>query len=321
MTTGSLYDLALAIQTDTTPPLSLDEIAKHASLAGYGKPKEMKRQFIRYQELGLIGAYTEKEKRQGGGGLWHPGQGALFSLYLRLRKEQKADTISMANIPIGMWWLECAFGNVVTIEQAQKAFRISLENYPELWSRRVQGLESNTADSPITRNIRETRSLFDRKDRFVLNKFFDLNFERAQPGVTQEAFMNAGFQFRNVANRYQNELKSGYFKLTEQRLLALKYRAVLSTPRMQPLWIWAREQWLDALDYYLSNLESIKTRISIPMMPETANEILGNGMIYLLQSLGFGISEMQKGRPLPEVSTLPDVLGEISDYFLELKHD
>ena len=292
----------------------MDDIVNEAFQLGYGNVKELKRQFIRYQELGLIGKSIRKEKRRGGQGLWQPGQAGLFMLYMRLRKENKSDTISMANIPIGIWLLEVAFGKVVTIDQAQRAFFYATKDYPELWSKRISRLEQNYPGNPITKGIRETSAKFDRRDRRNLKTFINLDFERGQPGISHESFMNSGFQIKGVDSNYQDTIKAAYYKEVSNRMLAIKYRETLSKEILQPLWIVAREWWLDQYEKYQADREGFKHKIAIPIMPETGNEIIEKSMIYLLGSLGFCIHHLQQGY------SIKGFTGNFAQYFIEEKY-
>jgi hypothetical protein len=311
MYSRSLFEIALESQADKTPPISLNDIVNEASQLGHGSIKELKRRFVRYQELGLIGKSMRKEKRKGGQGLWHPGQAGLFMLYLRLRKENRSDTISLANIPIGIWLLEVAFGKVVTVEQAQRAFYYSTKDYPKLWSNRIYGLEQNYPGTPITKNIRETSAKFDRRDRDNLKAFYDLDFDSGQPGISHEAFMSSGFRIKGVDSNYQDIVKAAYYKEVSNRTLAMKYKETLSKASFQPLWEVARELWLDSFEKYLAIRDGFKYKISMSIMPETGNEIIENSMIYLLGALGYCIYQLQQGHSLIGLS------GNFAQYFIE----
>jgi hypothetical protein len=293
------------------PLITLNGILKEANCLGYGKISRLRSTFIGYQKIGLLGNYVEKEPRQGGAGLWHPSQGYLFNLYLRLRKEQKGDTNSMANIPVGFWLLELALGKwiPISIEQTQKAFEYATKDLAKRWIGHVSPVEQSKTSSKIRRSIQETNRAFASRgrkvkthnDREVFERFSQLDFKQAQPGVSLHEFLTSGLAFKETKPEYQDMLKQAAYHEVQNRLIALKYREELLLPDTRPFWYWARQHWLDAMEWGSQRQLQYKSITSIEMMPESVNTILEKSIIYLLGQFGWGIKQIQTGRSIPGV--------------------
>lgn len=309
---GTLGEFIDKLKAAPYPPLmTLDAILDEAKRFGYGKKKNLRYTFVKYQKIGLLGNYVEKEPRQGGGGLWHPSQGVLFDLYLRLRKEQKADTISMANIPIGFWLLDSALGEwiPIPIEQTQSAFDHATEGYLDRWNRRASSVDRSKRSSKISRGIQEANRLFTSEglkiktpeDRKIWEEFTHFDPRLYQPGVSLEKFMGSGLTLRDTAPESQAMLKRFAYVEVQDRLVGLRYRNELCEPDAQPFWYWARDHWLDALEWASQRQAWFKSITPIEAIPESVNTILERSIIYLLGEFGRGIRRIQAGDAIPGV--------------------
>jgi len=303
--------VAFLAATDSSPLVTLDAILKEEQRQGYGRKKQLGAIFVGYQKIGLLAKAIKKESRQGGAGLWHPSQGVLFDLYLRLRKEQKADTISMANIPIGFWLLDFALGKwiPISIEQAQRAFDHATKGYMERWGLHSSPIDKSKRSSKIGRSIQETNRAFTSKglkikmpkDRKTLEAFSNFDAIDFEPGVSLEEFTNSGLNFRDTKPEIQGDLKYLDYLEVQNRLIGIKYRDVLCKPDAQPFWLWAREHWLDAMEWASERQSAFESITPIEIVPKSGNTILEKSIIYLLGEFGRGIRRIQAGDTIPGV--------------------
>lgn len=303
--------IAALAATEPAPSISLDAIVTEEKRRGYGTKARLKVAFREYQKIGLLGRAIAKERRQGGGGLWHPSQGAIFDWYLQLRKTQNADTISMANIPIAFWLLDSVLGDwyPISIEQAQRAFAHATKGLAARWTRRVATIDQSKTSSKVRQSIQETMRAFTSRgrkiktteDRRILDEFARLDFNRAQPGVSLEDFMKSGLVLRDTHPEFQETLKGLFYKEEEARLLGLKYHSELARPAAQPFWYWARKHWLAAMEWGMQREDWFKSITGQEMVPQSLNTILRMSIVYLLGEFGRGIQRLEAGDALEGV--------------------
>jgi len=310
----SLEEFIKLLEAEDGPQLlTLDTILKEEQRRRYGKKEHLRQKFIGYRKIGLLGDYVEKEPRQGGAGLWHRSQGDLFDFYLNLRKNQQADTISMSNIPVGFWLLEFALGKwiPISIEQVQRAFDHATVGYLEFWNHHAAPIDNSKTSSKISRGIQQASRAFTSEglklktaqDRKLWEDFTHFDQTLYRPGVTLEEFMDSGLRLRDTNPVYQNALKRSYYLEVEARLIGLQFRDELIKPDSRPFWYWAREHWLDAMEWASKRQERFKSVTTLSLMPESANEILDFSILYLLGEFGRGIERIQAGNAISEVPT------------------
>jgi hypothetical protein len=114
--------------------VSLDAITQAAEDEGFGARAPLRRRFVEYQGLGLVGKPLGKAERQGGEGLWHPMQLELFLQLLNLRDNDKVRVSTLPNLPVGLWRLGA---DGITTEQVQRAM--------SYWAGFLPGAPSETA--------------------------------------------------------------------------------------------------------------------------------------------------------------------------------
>jgi hypothetical protein len=229
-----------AIRVQTNPVLSKDEMVTWAARQGLGKPRQLKLRFEKYQKLGLLGRMEGKESRQGGGGLWPPVQGALWSFYLKNPGEARLSTL--ANLPVFLWLIGI---EGIDSEQAHRAFCFWTAGFgserpsgPRSLRRRVIEARIASISSPTTSTSakRKLRVLYEQLNDSIPNVYVDRD-------VFAKAFADVlGPEIEQ--GEAQQRARTEYGRILSANE-AVKVRETLCRPQPATyrLWNWARD-WL-----------------------------------------------------------------------------
>jgi hypothetical protein len=229
-----------AIYVQTNRVLTKNEMVMRAAQAGFGTPRRLRLRFEKYQKHGLLGRMAGKEGRQGGSGLWHPAQAALWIFYLNNRGRARLATL--ANMPVFLWFMGV---EGVDSEQSHHAFCFWASEFgaegptgPRSLRRRVidarvANISSPTASASAKRRLRE---LYEQ----INDAFPDLHVDRE---LFVEAFVSAiGPDIESMQARRLAEVEFGFVRSACE---AIRRRDQLCQPQpaVTRLWEWARD-WL-----------------------------------------------------------------------------
>lgn len=300
---------------------NLDTICAEAEAAGHGRAKRLRRRFVEYQQIGLLGGPTRKESRRGGAGLWHPVQAALFDLYLRHARNEFS-LATLASVPIAFWLL--GTHGIETV-QVQRALLFKAGSIlPAEWERGGQPIRRPTDYAWGKKRGRDQRERGDRSDvgrsaqraiERITRPETPLNAKRAlskavqmvtdglpeslalsSPSLVRSTFVDAVTQARSDTGETR-AVGAAISQMLSDRLLALSYVDILASDRPVVLdfWLWAREFWRLSFADYLADLPRLQASSSIGDLftaPDDS-EILSSSSDWLLGIFGSGIRWLQ----------------------------